>query len=129
MIFQRLPAGGYFDFMLNKTSDNRNGPGNATPYADANNSINNSTVSMTSANAKALGLLADDHPGRDAPITLRSNFSWDFSALDGIVAGAFDFAAVAIHEIGHALGFISSVDVLLMGFFSATTLPMQVLAR
>ncbi len=107
-----LQAGGHFDFMLNRTSDNPNGSGSATPYVDENDSTNNSTVSMTRANAKALGLLAGDHSGRDAAITLSSNFSWDFSTIDGIVSGAFDFVAVAIHEIGHALGFISSVDVL-----------------
>ena len=31
---------------------------------------------------------------------------------DGITAGAYDFVGIATHEIGHALGFISGVDIL-----------------
>jgi hypothetical protein len=46
----------------------------------------------------------------DATITFSSNFSFDFDPTDGITAGTFDFIGVAIHEIGHALGFVSGVD-------------------
>lgn len=48
----------------------------------------------------------------DAKITFNSDFTWDFDPSDGINSGAIDFVGVAIHEIGHALGFISGVDVL-----------------
>ena len=41
-----------------------------------------------------------------------TDYSWDFNPSDGITAGSFDFIGVAAHEIGHALGFISGVDVL-----------------
>ncbi|HMV50125.1 MAG TPA: NF038122 family metalloprotease, partial [Blastocatellia bacterium] len=38
-----------------------------------------------------------------------SAFTFDFDASDGIDADKTDFEAVAIHEIGHALGFITGV--------------------
>jgi len=67
---------------------------------------------MSNANAKALGLLAANNAAIDASITFSSNFSFDFDPTNGISAGFYDFVGVATHEIGHALGFISGVDVL-----------------
>lgn len=52
----------------------------------------------------------------DGNINFSSNFSFDFDPSDGIEDNTFDFLSVAIHEIGHALGFISGVDI--MDFFS-----------
>lgn len=37
---------------------------------------------------------------------------WDFDPTDGIDQMLVDFLATAIHEIGHALGFVSGVDLL-----------------
>jgi hypothetical protein len=45
-----------FNMLLNRTSNNPNGSGSATPYLDSNGNANNSTIDMSSANAKALGL-------------------------------------------------------------------------
>jgi PEP-CTERM motif len=51
------------------------------------------------------------NPGlRDGNVTFSSNFGFDFDPTNGISAGTFDFIGVAIHEIGHALGFVSGVD-------------------
>lgn len=104
-----LQNGSYFDFVLNRTTENPNGSGSATPYIDMNDSANNYWLSMTTANAKALNLLGAT-TSADAAITFSSNFNWDFNAADGIAANTYDFVGVAAHEIGHALGFVSFVD-------------------
>jgi hypothetical protein len=70
------------------------------------------SLEMTRANAKALGLLAGNNAAEDAQITFSNNFGFDFDGSNGIAAGLFDFVGIAIHEIGHALGFTSGVDVL-----------------
>ena len=53
-----------------------------------------------------------DPGGIDATIEFSTGFlsSFDFDPTDGITAGKIDFFAVVVHEIGHALGFSSNVD-------------------
>lgn len=69
----------------------------------------NSTLALSSANVKALGI--DLGPSFiDATIQFSNQFAFDFNPLDGIQAGTYDFIGVAVHEIGHALGFISGAD-------------------
>ncbi len=46
----------------------------------------------------------------DASITFNTQFSFDFDNSDGVTPGTIDFETVALHEIGHALGFTSIVD-------------------
>jgi hypothetical protein len=77
---------------------------------DQDASYNNKNVSVTTANLKALGI--DGPGGPDASITFNSSLVYDFDPSDGITAGTLDFIGVAIHEIGHALGFTSGVDYL-----------------
>ncbi|HUW57590.1 MAG TPA: NF038122 family metalloprotease [Planctomycetota bacterium] len=62
---------------------------------------------LTSANYKALG---GTHTDNDGSITFSSNYSWDFDRSDGITPGSFDFEGIAVHEMGHNLGFVSEVD-------------------
>ncbi len=104
--------GGPLNLLINRTSDNPNGAGSATPYVDNDGGANNTTIRMTNANAKALGLIAGGAAAMDASISFSTGFTWDFDPTDGINANAFDFVGVAAHEIGHALGFISGVDIL-----------------
>ncbi len=44
-------------------------------------------------------------------IGFNSGFSFDFNPNDGITGNRTDFDAVAVHEMGHALGFNSSVGI------------------
>ncbi len=113
-----LVAGPSFGMMINRTLDNPNGAGSATPYLDAAGA-NNQTITLTNSNAKALGLatVAGNAFGLcasacDAGIQFGTAFTWDYDPSNGITAGAYDFVGIATHEIGHALGFISGVDTL-----------------
>jgi hypothetical protein len=47
--------------------------------------------------------------GRPPAVAISSAFAFDFDPTDGIDASARDFEAVAMHEIGHVLGFTSTV--------------------
>ncbi|AFY95948.1 NF038122 family metalloprotease [Chamaesiphon minutus] len=100
-----------FNMLLNRTANSPNGAGSATPYLDSNGDANNTTINLTSANAKALGLVANNNDN-DASISFSNAFNWDFNPNDGISDGAFDFVGIAAHELGHSLGFISGVDTL-----------------
>jgi hypothetical protein len=71
----------------------------------------------TSANARALGLLdavadpegTEKSLGQPPSIGFNSSFNFDYDPTDGIDRDKIDFDAVAMHEIGHVLGFISQV--------------------
>ncbi len=69
-------------------------------------------LSATKANLKAMGITGLDNQfgSNDATIRFNSNFAFDYDNSDGVSSGFFDFESVALHEIGHALGFMSSVD-------------------
>lgn len=66
----------------------------------------------TKANLKAMGFSGLDgiFGVADATITFNSQFGFDYNNANGVGSGLMDFETVAAHEIGHALGFVSSVD-------------------
>jgi hypothetical protein len=99
-------ASGGLNFL---TQTNTEG-GSTLVSLDSDNSGNNLFLALNQANAKALELYSGTTA--DASITFSDTFSWDFDPTDanGVGAGLQDFVGVAIHEIGHALGFTSGVD-------------------
>ena len=72
----------------------------------------NGEMAGTKANLKAMGFEGLDvaFGADDADIVFNSEFSFDFDNSNGVGAGLYDFETIAVHEIGHVLGFVSVVD-------------------
>ena len=87
------------------------------PVRDINGERVASEITLTAANAKALGLIPGQDPiegspldnGADAEIIFNHVFedSFDFNPLDGIDSDKVDFLTTVMHEMGHVLGFAS----------------------
>lgn len=107
-----LSSGYFLSFLTQKNTEGRSKTVSldTDTLINGSNWVNNAYLDITTANAKALGWVPDDAAAEDASITFSSAFSWDFDQSDGVGAGLQDFVGVAIHEIGHALGFVSGVD-------------------
>jgi hypothetical protein len=82
---------------------------NGTPYS-------NNLLIATTANAKAVGINATgtttQYGSLDGYVQFDPNRAWsyDYSRSGSILSTQYDFLSTAIHEIGHILGFVSSVD-------------------
>lgn len=88
--------------------------GDATTALDAINVANlatfsNANVRLNTSLQKALGIFTGNPNSRDATIRFNSARKFDFDTSDGFQEVSSDFISVAIHEIGHALGFTSAV--------------------
>jgi hypothetical protein len=104
---------------VNRTAASGNGYSDRATRFDNDGSANNIALDVNTANMKALGFTGaldnnetytDPFETPDGAVTFSSDFDFDFDPTDGITAGFSDFIGVAIHEIGHALGFVSGVD-------------------
>ena len=96
---------------------NRVGYQHGTARLDADGSVNNIVLDVNTSVVKSLGITSGVIDGvnlattADASITFSNQLNFDFDPTDGVAGGSFDFIGVAIHEIGHSLGFVSGVDI------------------
>jgi hypothetical protein len=74
--------------------------------------FDNTTIGLTRANQKALGLIANPKTDTvvDGQITFNQAFTFDYDSRNGVDADKVDFQTAAAHELGHVLGFLSDVD-------------------
>lgn len=116
----KLPEATSIAIYLNHTLNNPYGPGSNIGYVDNTGDANNSTINMTTANARAMGLTVPLTKQKmvncvticDGYINFNPTINFDYDRSDGISANKFDFIGIAEHEIGHVLGFTSGVDTL-----------------
>ncbi len=83
-------------------------------YFDINvdgQTVKQNQVTLSTANAKALGIGGLGNTF-DGTIVMNNAVGWDLDYIGTAPddSSKFDFLSVVIHEIGHALGFISGVD-------------------
>lgn len=86
--------------------------GDATTALDASvianlPGVQSANVRLNTSTIKALGLTST--VTSDATIRFNSARAFDFDTRDGFQGVASDFVSVAVHEMGHALGFTSAV--------------------
>jgi hypothetical protein len=113
------PGLGAFNALISGPKANGSGvqtAGGLVTKLDNDGSYNNSSLSVNTSVLKAIGVTpvysgANLANSIDGSVSFSDAFAFDFDPTDGITAGSFDFVGIAIHEIGHALGFRSGVDV------------------
>ncbi len=78
---------------------------------DDDGSMNNTSFLLTRAHSKALGLTTPHDTGLDGLITFNDQVPFDFTPDDGTLSRQFDFVSLAVHELGHAMGFFSGIEI------------------
>lgn len=89
----------------------------------------NKNISLTNANAKAINYYHNNNNNDnndsllDGYIVMNSDFNWsyDYERNEPIEEEeVIDFTSVAVHEIGHILGFVTGVDSTILADYDAT---------
>ncbi len=75
----------------------------------ASDPTNHGSIYLSSANAKALGLVPGAYPALDGSVGFDSTATWTFDPNQRAQQGAYDFIGVAEHEISEVLGRYSAL--------------------
>lgn len=79
-------------------------------YKPGGGVTNENKVKLNHAVAKALGLRNPHDSSSDGRLKFNSEFPFDFDVTDGIEDDQVDFEYILLHEVGHLLGFTSTVE-------------------
>ncbi len=90
---------------------------NGVTYGRWGSLVPSNQLSLTRANAKALGIDVSTGSSLDGYIVLSNlannpglSWNYDFTRSSTMPSNTLDFLSTALHEIGHVLGFVSGVD-------------------
>lgn len=111
IVLPGLNSSGGASFITNGVAADGNDDTSTLQYINGD-STSSQTLYMNSSLVKAIGGTLASPDTLDGSVTFSSNFGFDFDPSNSVKPDTFDFIGVAIHEIGHALGFVSGVDFL-----------------
>ena len=92
--------------------------GEITIFAHGEEDLNPDQINITRANAKAIGLAGINPHSTELDafiaindLSVHPDYQWSYDPnASTIAADELDFVSVALHEMGHALGFTSGLD-------------------
>ncbi len=108
-ILPTLNGDGGITFITNGTDIDGNDD-TSTKALVLGDTVSSRTLYANTSVLKAIGAIDGDSGSIDGNIIFSSDFTFDFDPSNGVGRDSFDFLGVAIHEFGHALGFVSGID-------------------